>query len=263
MKNDFRDFYDEEYIMHKAYENSTEEELMHSEWASNLRKYVDKVRTRTGKWKYIYPEDLKKKAENVKRDVSYAARNLRSKVTGQNKTFENKVRTPQPGDGHYFVKLGWERYNNTKRNIQNNYAREQKKGGIGMSKYAERRQKEIEKEKQAKNIKYKQSDYSKVMDKNEKRKKLASYMKAANKGSTYSKLSLSTKEGLKRNLNNGIPDDRNVKITYKPKYSKLYTTYGETPSEKFGKLKTERKQWNDSLKRYRKTTTKEKRLNKK
>ena len=177
MKNDFRDFYDEEYIMHKAYENSTEEELMHGEWSSNIRKYIDKVRTRTGKWKYIYPEDLKKKAENVKRDVSYKARNLVSKVTGKNKTFENKVRIPQRGDYHYEgvtkylkpdgkkIKVKYNKYGaaevpsggvafvNTKRGIANDYAREQKKGGVGMSKYAERRQKEIEKEKQHNKVK--------------------------------------------------------------------------------------------------------------
>ena len=165
MKNDFREFYDENYIMHTAMSNATEEELMHGEWTSNLRKYVDKVRTRTGKWKYIYPEDLKKKAENVKRDVSYKARNLASKVTGKNKTFENKVRTAQRGDYHYEgitklkpngkkIKVTYNKYGaaevpsggvayiHDKRDIANNYAREQKKGGIGMSKYAERKRRE-------------------------------------------------------------------------------------------------------------------------
>lgn len=214
MKNDFREFYDENYIMHTAMSNATEEDLMHGEWTSNLRKYVDKVRTRTGKWKYIYPEDLKKKAENVKRDVSYAARNLKSKVTGKNKTFENKVRIPQRGDYHYEtiapgslkasgkkinvskgVPSGGVAYVHDKRNIANNYVREQKKGGIGMSKYAERHKKEIEQKRKStparsaadrhdvyghfyddkKNFhggfNLKQSDYSKVMNNKEKLKK--------------------------------------------------------------------------------------------
>ena len=271
MKNDFREFYDEDYIRHSM---SEEEYIAHGEWANNIRKYIDKVRTRSGKWKYIYPEDLKKKAANLKRDVSYAARNLKSKITRTNKTFNKKVagfnnNGNVDGSGHWEGvtrdlkpnghklnvkknKYGaWElpsggvTYVNTKENIHNAYARENKKANKGMSKYNERHQQELEKEKRAKNIKYKQSDYSKVMNKNEKRKKLASYMKAANKGSTYSKLSSSTKDGIKRNLNSNIPDDRNIKVTYKSKYrSKFQTT---TPTEK----------------RYRKLTVKEKYINKK
>lgn len=85
MKNDFREFYDKDYILHSM---SEEEYIAHGEWANNIRKYIDKVRTRSGKWKYIYPEDLKKKAENVKRDVSYKVRNAVSKVTGKNRKFK-------------------------------------------------------------------------------------------------------------------------------------------------------------------------------
>lgn len=85
MKNDFREFYDKNYILHSM---SEEEYIAHGEWSNNIRKYVDKVRTRSGKWKYIYPEDLKKKAENVKRDISYAVRNTASKISGKNKTFK-------------------------------------------------------------------------------------------------------------------------------------------------------------------------------
>jgi hypothetical protein len=242
--------------MHKAVDNLNEDELMHGEWLNKFRRYVDKVKTASGKWRYIYPEDLKKKAENVKRDVSYKARNIASKVTGKNKTFNEKTSY----DSHPYP-----------------YERQNEKAGRGMKYYHINKKLREQREQnfvdssnnkgqsaeshKIKNIKYKQTDYSKVMDKNEKRKKLASYMKAANKDSTYSKLSSSTKDGIKRNLNSNIPDDSNIKVTYKSKYrSKFQTT---TPTEKFGKLKTERKQWNDSLKRYRKLTTKEKRINKK
>ena len=83
MKNDFREFYDKNYIAHNM-TNETDE-LTHADWASNLRKYVDKVRTKSGKWKYIYPEDLK-------RDISYSVRNAVSKVTGKNKTFKKTAR---------------------------------------------------------------------------------------------------------------------------------------------------------------------------
>lgn len=62
MKNDFRD-----YILH-----------------SGTHKYIRKERGRNGEWHYIYPED-------VKRDISYKLRNLKSKITGTNKTFEKKV----------------------------------------------------------------------------------------------------------------------------------------------------------------------------
>ena len=63
MKNDYRD-----YIAHGLFGH----------------KYIKKVKTPSGEWKYIYPED-------VKRDVSYKLRNLKSKLTGINKTFEKKV----------------------------------------------------------------------------------------------------------------------------------------------------------------------------
>ena len=99
MKNDFRDFYDEAYIMHKAYENSTEEELMHGEWLNKFRKYIDKIKTASGKWRYIYPEDLKEKAKDkvksIKRDADYTYRNLRSKITGENRMF--KASNPYSG----------------------------------------------------------------------------------------------------------------------------------------------------------------------
>lgn len=85
MKNDFREFYDEDYIIHSSMENADEEELMHGEWLNKFRRYVDKVKTASGKWRYIYPEDLK-------RDASYAVRNAVSKVTGKNKTFKNTAR---------------------------------------------------------------------------------------------------------------------------------------------------------------------------
>ena len=114
MKNDFREFYDENYILHSAMSNLSEEELMHGEWLNKFRRYVDKVKTASGKWRYIYPEDLKKAGEKIKRDVSYAARNLRSKVTGQNKTFNEKTSR----DHHPWM-----------------YERQNKKAGRGMTYY--------------------------------------------------------------------------------------------------------------------------------
>ena len=37
MKNDFREFYDTDYILHDL---TDEDYLMHGEWSSNLRKFV-------------------------------------------------------------------------------------------------------------------------------------------------------------------------------------------------------------------------------
>ena len=79
MKNDFREYYDEDYIMH-------------GEWNNRFTRFVDKVKTKSGNWRYIYPEDIRKeKLKKVKRDVSYALRNIGSKVTGKNKTFVNNT----------------------------------------------------------------------------------------------------------------------------------------------------------------------------
>ena len=55
MKNDFREFYDVDYIMHSY----TDDELMHWEWPAGVRKYIDKIRTASGKWRYIYENDIK------------------------------------------------------------------------------------------------------------------------------------------------------------------------------------------------------------
>lgn len=62
MKNDYRD-----YLAHSLFGH----------------KYIRKVKTPSGEWRYIYPED-------IKRDVSYKLRNLVSKITGKNKTFEKE-----------------------------------------------------------------------------------------------------------------------------------------------------------------------------
>lgn len=70
MKNDFREFYDENYILHSAMSNLSEEELMHGEWLNKFRKYVDKIKTASGKWRYIYPEDLKRKAKDAAGHIS-------------------------------------------------------------------------------------------------------------------------------------------------------------------------------------------------
>jgi len=59
MKNDFREFYDENYIMHKAIDNLNEDELMHF----NAHKYIDKIKDKFGKWRYIYNETKKAKKE--------------------------------------------------------------------------------------------------------------------------------------------------------------------------------------------------------
>lgn len=63
MKNDYRD-----YIEHSLFGH----------------KYIKRVKTPSGEWRYVYPED-------IKRDISYKLRNLKSKITGKNKTFEKKV----------------------------------------------------------------------------------------------------------------------------------------------------------------------------
>ena len=72
MKNDYRD-----YISHSLFGH----------------KFIRKEKTASGNWRYIYPEDevKKEKLNKVKRNISYALRNLKSKITGKNKTFTNNT----------------------------------------------------------------------------------------------------------------------------------------------------------------------------
>ena len=136
MKNDFREFYDEDYIMHSM----TEEELMHGEWANKFTRFVDKVRTKSGKWRYIYPEDLKKAANNLKRDVSYAARNVKSKITGKNERFKDTSIGTLGRDAHLENINGRPTLIKTKKTIPGAYAEENKKASSGMKVYNRRKQ---------------------------------------------------------------------------------------------------------------------------
>lgn len=109
MKNDFREFYDEDYIMHSMTE---EEYLMHaSGWG---KKFIDKIRTKFGKWRYIYPEDLKtlgnaakdaagkakqqlkwageNAAQRTKEAVDYLKSNKKFAKTASKRKTENRVR---------------------------------------------------------------------------------------------------------------------------------------------------------------------------
>lgn len=114
MKNDFREFYDEDYIMHSM----SDDELMHGgEWKNKAHRYINKIKTAFG-WKYVYPEDvntayqmeqrkaskgltkvanrkaLKAKISQAKYDLGAAV----SKLTGKNKKFDQRVVNPRQAE---------------------------------------------------------------------------------------------------------------------------------------------------------------------
>ena len=73
MKNDFREFYDEDYILHTAVEGSEDEYITHS-LRSTIHKYIDKFKNRLGKWVYVYPEDKNNMAVTYEQEQRKARR---------------------------------------------------------------------------------------------------------------------------------------------------------------------------------------------
>ena len=57
MKNDFREFYDEDYILHTAVDNTDDEYIAHGKLLNAIHKYIDKFKNRKGKWVYVYPDN--------------------------------------------------------------------------------------------------------------------------------------------------------------------------------------------------------------
>lgn len=237
MKNDFRDFYDEDYIMHKAYENSTEEELMHGEWLNKFRKYIDKIRTRSGKWRYIYPEDVKDKlteAKNnlsdkvkaIKRDTSYAARNLRSRLNGgENKRFKSS----NPYSGYTVIrddKVVNKR--NAEQAISNE--KEQRKARKGLAKYNNRHASEI-------------SNNKIEADRSEQRKE--------NKLSAASRAPKRKEEAEKRKILNKQMNAGKVTNTAKSQNAKIYQEYAnkQRKKERNNRINASREKENKELSR--------------
>lgn len=70
MKNDFREFYDESYILHSI---SSDEGYIEHGLLQKAHKYIKKIKDKYGEWRYIY--DLKKKmrkeAGNAGENVAY------------------------------------------------------------------------------------------------------------------------------------------------------------------------------------------------
>lgn len=190
MKNDFREFYDEDYILHNMVD---EEYLEHANgWG---HKFIDKIRTKFGKWRYVYPEDVntvyqqeqhkssaglvkaaKKKAFQTKvNQAKYDLGAAVSKITGKNKKFKENVVIPQKGEGIY-----------KKRNFVN-YANENKKAGAGMNAYnkkqtAARSSLDAAYAFRSRNGGTGQSDYSIVMNNQERLAKRKAKKAAANVG---------------------------------------------------------------------------------
>lgn len=99
MKNDYRD-----YISH----------------SDTSHRYIRKVKTKSGEWRYIYPED-------IKRDISYKLRNLKSKITGKNDTFEKKVASDDEKGSKLKKNIASVRYEKIQREARAKGAAAQKK----------------------------------------------------------------------------------------------------------------------------------------
>lgn len=157
MKNDFREFYDKDYILHSM---SEEEYIAHGEWANNLRKYIDKVRTRSGKWKYIYPEDKQKPDLKTRvKQTMYNAGAAVSKLTGQNskfkKTMQNRAKEEYAANNPAKPTNNFTLYNGrtvrlddrgniyTKKQRVPNYEQIQRQSRQGLAKYNKRREDQL------------------------------------------------------------------------------------------------------------------------
>lgn len=111
MKNDYRDY------------------IQHSGISDGFHKFIKKVKTKTGNWRYIYEEPIgdkiKEKLKKPKRDVSYAVRNLASKITKKNKRFLKNVTIPQ-ADGSRMFKGNIHNYDleRLQRNVRAKYQNE-------------------------------------------------------------------------------------------------------------------------------------------
>lgn len=58
MKNDFREFYDEDYIAHASHMRGYSGSAAYRK--NPFHTYIDKIKTATGKWRYIYPDQIKR-----------------------------------------------------------------------------------------------------------------------------------------------------------------------------------------------------------
>lgn len=111
MRNDYRDY------------------IQHGGIADGFHKFIKKVKTKTGNWRYIYEEPIgeriKEKLKKSKRDVSYTVRNLASKITKKNNRFLKNVTIPQ-ADGSRMFKDNIHNYDleRLQRNVRAKYQNE-------------------------------------------------------------------------------------------------------------------------------------------
>lgn len=173
MKNDFREFYDEDYILHSAMEGSSEDDyLVHGKLLNAIHKYIKKWKNRHGNWVYQYPEQNVGKTvrrilgenkaidEYNNRQAREADYNYENKKSGVG-LFKRRNSNAMAGDSRYKAPsnnamAGDSRYkgkhinvNNMphndpryKANPSNVYAQQQKKGNAGTAKYNERKERE-------------------------------------------------------------------------------------------------------------------------
>ena len=95
MKNDFREFYDEEYIMHTAVEGSDDDYLEHGRLLNAIHRYIDKYKARSGKWVYVYPEEVRKGQEGTSKYLE------RQRLNGMNTVYQEQQRKASAGMATY------------------------------------------------------------------------------------------------------------------------------------------------------------------
>lgn len=57
MKNDFREFYDEDYVAQSIMAEESDDYIAHGRILNAIHKYIDKFKNKKGKWVYVYPGD--------------------------------------------------------------------------------------------------------------------------------------------------------------------------------------------------------------
>ena len=96
MKNDFREFYDENYILHSAMSNTDEDDhLEHGRLLNAIHRYIDKYKARSGKWVYVYPDEVRKGQEGTSKYLE------RKRLNGMNTVYQEQQRKASAGMSSY------------------------------------------------------------------------------------------------------------------------------------------------------------------
>ena len=113
MKNDFREFYDEEYIMNTILDE--EEDFLEHAWKDHKYLYIDK------NGNYVYPEDLVKRGRRAVSTVTSAAYNKGRNLISKAAPYVRNGLGAVAGVARRAVQVGKQEYNRIKSGHRYNY----------------------------------------------------------------------------------------------------------------------------------------------